>query len=215
MNEERLPGSRKEARALGLPAYFTGKPCKRGHICIRRASSNCVQCETETNRKWSGIYYSENRDKVLSSNRRYAEQNKARIKDWHRDYKREWYRNKRRNDPRYRLISSQRSRLYYALRGKARGASFVELIGCSIEGVRKHLEASWLPMMTWQNHGKGPGKWQVDHIEPLSAFNLSDPAQLATACHFSNLQPLWNDAHVEKTRLERSRPRDSFGERDR
>jgi 5-methylcytosine-specific restriction endonuclease McrA len=37
--------SRKEALALGLPRYFTGKPCHLGHLSARQVSScGCVEC---------------------------------------------------------------------------------------------------------------------------------------------------------------------------
>jgi hypothetical protein len=37
--------SRKEARALGLTHYFTGKRCKRGHVAERYVCDYaCVEC---------------------------------------------------------------------------------------------------------------------------------------------------------------------------
>jgi len=37
--------SKKEAKALGLKKYFTGEPCKHGHICERYTSSMlCIEC---------------------------------------------------------------------------------------------------------------------------------------------------------------------------
>ena len=36
---------RDEARALGLKRFFTGEPCKRGHVAERGVSSqNCMEC---------------------------------------------------------------------------------------------------------------------------------------------------------------------------
>lgn len=38
----------KEAKAKGLKRYFTGKPCKRGHVAERyTATGNCLQCDNE------------------------------------------------------------------------------------------------------------------------------------------------------------------------
>ena len=43
--------------------------------------------------------------------------------------------------------------------------------------------------MNWKNYGfRG---WHIDHIKPLSSFDLSDRNQLLEACHYTNLQPLW------------------------
>ena len=45
-DEEQSPIiSRKQARALGLKHYFTGKPCKHGHLLKRWTNSaKCVRC---------------------------------------------------------------------------------------------------------------------------------------------------------------------------
>ena len=36
------PANKKEAKALGLKTYFTGKPCKRGGIADRRLNGDCL-----------------------------------------------------------------------------------------------------------------------------------------------------------------------------
>ena len=42
-----------EARALGLQLYYTGKPCKNGHIAQRFTSSaTCKACSDETNARF-------------------------------------------------------------------------------------------------------------------------------------------------------------------
>lgn len=43
--------SRAEARVIGYKRYFTGKPCKHGHISERYTNSkHCIQCLTERNK---------------------------------------------------------------------------------------------------------------------------------------------------------------------
>ncbi len=40
-----LPSSRPDAAALGVPKYFTGRPCKRGHMDPRYTTDgSCVSC---------------------------------------------------------------------------------------------------------------------------------------------------------------------------
>jgi uncharacterized protein YaaR (DUF327 family) len=40
--------SRKEAASLGLTRYFSGKPCRNGHVAERYTKkSTCVQCDSE------------------------------------------------------------------------------------------------------------------------------------------------------------------------
>ena len=38
------PSTRKEAQATGATHYFTGIPCKHGHIAPRETKGNCTEC---------------------------------------------------------------------------------------------------------------------------------------------------------------------------
>lgn len=45
--------SRKEAKAQGLPHYYTGKPCKRGHLSERRTdNASCLECRREYQKEY-------------------------------------------------------------------------------------------------------------------------------------------------------------------
>jgi regulator of replication initiation timing len=45
--------TRKQALQQGLTRYYTGKPCKHGHIAERRADTGqCVTCKEEQARLW-------------------------------------------------------------------------------------------------------------------------------------------------------------------
>lgn len=47
------PSERAAAKAAGLARYFTGRPCKHGHIAERRTSSgHCVVCHAQTQLRW-------------------------------------------------------------------------------------------------------------------------------------------------------------------
>lgn len=47
-NYSNLPKSRKEARATGVSQYFSGNPCRRGHICSKWTSNGaCYACSVE------------------------------------------------------------------------------------------------------------------------------------------------------------------------
>ena len=41
------PTTRKEAKTLGATHYYTGKPCSRGHIALRKTKGCCVECMKE------------------------------------------------------------------------------------------------------------------------------------------------------------------------
>lgn len=61
--------TRKEAKALGIKMYFTGKLCKRGHISDRYTSiGRCVECV----RANQTVYYEQNKTKILKSRKEHT-----------------------------------------------------------------------------------------------------------------------------------------------
>jgi hypothetical protein len=76
-----------------------------------------------------------------------------------------------------------------------------KLLGCSFEYFFKYLEGKFEAGMHWGNHGrstKGIKRWQIDHIKPISAFNILDPDEQKKCFHYSNLQPLWWEENIKK-----------------
>lgn len=69
-----LPRTVKEARASGDKLYFTGKPCKRGHVSTRRTSNRkCNECSKVYNssdraKERDRQKYLKNREKIKSRN---------------------------------------------------------------------------------------------------------------------------------------------------
>lgn len=102
------------------------------------------------------------------------------------------------SDPNFRLPVLMRTRLNQALSKGFKGGSAVSDLGCSIEMLRAYLESKFQPGMTWSNWGREEGQWNIDHIKPLAAFDLTDRQQFLQACHYTNLQPMWRDLNIEK-----------------
>ena len=44
MDTTNLPKTREEAKKTGSKSYFTGQPCKHGHIAARKTKGACVEC---------------------------------------------------------------------------------------------------------------------------------------------------------------------------
>ena len=69
-----------------------------------------------------------------------------------------------------------------------------ELMSCSYEVARAHIESLFKDGMSWDNYGK----WHMDHIIPCAAFDLRCPVQQLACCHYKNLQPLWAFDNMSK-----------------
>jgi hypothetical protein len=89
--------------------------------------------------------------------------------------------------PKERFVQNLRVRCRLALDGKLKAAPTRKMLGCSwdeaIERIKYMLEPGW----DIENAGN---LWEVDHIRPVSKFNLEDPEQQYICFHHSNLQPL-------------------------
>jgi hypothetical protein len=98
----------------------------------------------------------------------------------------------------FRIRHALRARLRLALkhRGIREPRSKLQLVGCTPNELRLHLEGKFSPGMTWANHGK----WHIDHIIPCAHFDLTDPEARKRCFHFSNLQPLWASENIRKGR---------------
>ena len=75
------PKTRKEAKDTGAKYYFTGEPCSRGHIALRKTKGCCVECMKEDwaidNAKRAEKPKS---DAAKAAGRRYYEKNKDAVK---------------------------------------------------------------------------------------------------------------------------------------
>jgi 5-methylcytosine-specific restriction endonuclease McrA len=44
MDYSQYPTNRADAKATGAKYYFTGEPCKHGHVALRKTKGACVEC---------------------------------------------------------------------------------------------------------------------------------------------------------------------------
>ena len=69
---------------------------------------------------------------------------------------------------------------------------------CTQEEFKLHIERQFEPWMNWGNRGYGPGKWVIDHIIPISHFNMSDETEKYMCCRYQNLRPLSWEKNLAK-----------------
>lgn len=100
-------------------------------------------------------------------------------------------------DPGYKLMKNIRNAMNMALKHSYKAGHTTELLGCSFEYLRIHLEGQFIQGMTWDNYGREG--WHIDHIIPVSYFDHGDPEQQKRAWHYTNLQPLWAKDNIRKS----------------
>lgn len=75
--------SRKQAKELGLKYYFTGKPCKHGHITERlTCNGDCVECRRDRVKS----HYKDNKEKSAQRTKKWRELNKDKVKTYNTEY---------------------------------------------------------------------------------------------------------------------------------
>ena len=256
--------TREDAKRKGLKRYFSGNPCKYGHVCERLVSNNnCITCRKQRQQSEEGKavlkksikkyqqsekgktslkksqekyfksekgktslkksqekyfksekgkdamgraakkFFSSDRGKLLLKNYRQSEKGKAIRKKANRKYQqsekgKKWIKNKLDNDPAFKMASRQRMRISEILgkKGIHKEGKTLKLIGCSAKFLSNYIQSKFKPGMSWDNYGVYG--WHVDHIKPLSKFNLQDPEEQKKAFHYLNLQPLWAKENIKK-----------------
>jgi hypothetical protein len=71
----------------------------------------------------------------------------------------------------------------------------IEYLGCDINAARLHIQKQFKKGMHWNNHGE---VWEIDHIIPMSLFDLSKEDQRLRVNHFTNLRPEFKRYNREK-----------------
>lgn len=168
---------------------------------------SCKSCEKAK----SAAYKSANREKVRAGFRDYNRRNAEKRRNYQIEYlakqkdyvaqraKDYWSKpenrtrkatNKRvkyQTNIQFKILDNCRSRIFKAIKHNRKTKSTLELIGCSLEQLKSHLENQFQSGMNWDNHGE----WHIDHIKPCASFDLSIPDEQKKCFHYTNLQPLW------------------------
>lgn len=174
----------------------------------------CKECRKENAAK----YYKANKDKINKQNKnyyefhkvevykrtsQYAKDNKELIKKFkknfynnHPHYDRDYIRKKSKTDINFRIKKNLSRRILLALDQNWKSGHTLELLGCSIDYFRQHLENKFTDGMNWDNYGKQG--WVLDHIYPCISFDLSKSEEQKICFHWSNYQPLWEFDNLSK-----------------
>ncbi len=105
-------------------------------------------------------------------------------------------------DENYRITAILRATLRGAHINRRRGsdwkagAKLGSIVGCVKPQLIAHIEAQFLPGMSWANYGRKG--WEIDHIKPCASFDLTQHDQVLRCFHYTNLRPLWRGDNQRK-----------------
>ena len=164
------------------------------------------------------LYYQKNKDRFREQNKLWRKKNPEKSKAIYARYRktekyrkknREWARRnmktlqkmfveKYHSDPQFNIAIKFRRRIYMAVRNQftEKAKSTIELLGCSYKQFKQYIEQQFKDGMTWDLLLEG--KIHIDHIRPLSSFDLTNPEEQKKAFHYTNLQPLWAKENLHK-----------------
>lgn len=136
--------------------------------------------------------YLKNKENKKIYNKFYREINREKLNK----YKNQYIKEKYNTDINFKLIRNLRGRTNKAVRHNYKVGSAVTDLSCSIDEFKKYIESLFKDGMSWENYGKRG--WHLDHIIPLSSFNLENREEFLKATHYTNYQPLWWFDNISK-----------------
>lgn len=128
----------------------------------------------------------------------FYQKNPEKRKEYRQNYKprkQEQRKERRKVDPIFNITNRMRCRIWKFLKliKVSKKNKTFEIIGCSPNSLKEHLENKFVEGMTWDNRNE----WHIDHIIPLSTAKTED--ELYNLCHYTNLQPLWSEDNIKKS----------------
>jgi len=112
------------------------------------------------------------------------------------------YRLKRKTiDVSFVLVSNLRTRILKALDRNSKSDSTLELLGCSVDDLKSHLQKTAISngYLEFNIDNYDRSKFHIDHIIPCSAFNLKCSFHQKLCFHYTNLQILTAKENLSKS----------------
>lgn len=147
------------------------------------------------------IYYNGNKEKRSLQNKEYRINNKiilrkksAEYSEANKDKRRNYEKVKKQTDSNYKLKAVIRTSVSRSIRklGFSKHEKTRNILECSFEYFKAHIESKFEPWMNWDNYGKFNGYpnhgWDIDHVLPLSSAKTEK--DILKLNHYTNLQPL-------------------------
>jgi thiol-disulfide isomerase/thioredoxin len=180
------------------------KPCDKEYKTLNREKikeqQKIYNFESKEQRKeYYKIYNKNNREKI----KEYKIKNREKEKIYRNtnEFKKgrlEYQKLRYLKDPKYKYRQVLGVMTYRAYKGEVKTSKTLEILGCSLKNFILYLEShpEWKPEMSHENHGQ---VWEIDHIRPLSSFDLTNEEERKKSGHYTNLQPLFKTNEIAES----------------
>jgi hypothetical protein len=187
---------------------------QRSAICIKKT---CKDCKIKIIQDYKKKHYELNKDRYKELHAKYRKEHDKELKEYFRQRRINeseelkekarirYQQNKkqinkkslerRKNNPKEKLSHALRNRILKVLNGISKSKKTIELLGCSIEECKEHIQNKFRDQMSWKNHGT---YWHIDHIIPCASFDLENEEEQKKCFHYTNLQPLTAKENLSK-----------------
>lgn len=177
--------------------------------CKLGVRNRCKECEKPLKKKYSDVRIKnmseEDKLNYKEYHTKYREENKITIREKIKEYNIKnrnsiskkyniYIKNRFNIDSLFKLTFNIRTliRNSFYHNGYTKKSRTQEILGCSFEEFKLHLESNFESWMTWENRGLYNGDlnygWDIDHKIPLSSATTEE--ELIELNHYTNLQPL-------------------------
>lgn len=192
--------------------FYKHKGYKDGLEANCKSCKKLYQCENkETIRKNKQIYFTDNKIRFKEYKEKYKLENPDKVKSYSQNWygkiksseelnkvykhkKNYYHKNKMHNDVVYKIKNLTTGIISKSFKqnGYTKKSRTYEILGCSFEEFKIHLESKFESWMSWDNRGKYNGDfkygWDIDHIIPLASAKTEE--DIIRLNHYTNLQPL-------------------------
>jgi len=145
---------------------------------------------------WLKAYYARPGIKERKAEYERKQRKTIAYKAWFREYTAA----RLRESVKLRVHRSMTSRIGMLIHEEKGGRSWQMLVGYTRDQLMRHLERQFTRGMSWNNYGRGKGRWHIDHITPVSvvSFATADDPAFKALWALANLRPMWGVENISK-----------------
>lgn len=170
--------------------------------------SVCIDCNKILNKEYNDsrkekmkVYYQENKEFFKYKAKEYYQENKDYITVRNKKYQKEnrenrnnYINNRKKYDNLFRLSILIRKLIWISINkmGYKKNSKTNNILGCTFDDFKSHIEKQFKEGMTWENHGE----WHLDHKTPVSWAETEE--QIYELNKYTNFQPLWAKDNLSK-----------------